>query len=618
MRLYNIITKIRTLLLLVLAGIFISPISSVSAAEGDFTIDVNTTYEYEPERETVTVLNQYVSSAHTSAYYIPAGGEQEYVLPFFTSFNEEFRDSKADTIKVTDDNGVKISFRTEIEDDKIILYVEDTQDLTYRRDKVINISYEAKELVNINGNVVNIFIPGLPEDTDFESISNSTGLKTAYSYNTQLKVPGDNPNPSYISPPDVIRETRSGRDRIYTVGQDDLIGETVWFQFGTSQYYYFKIEQDAAKTDMIIPERVNEYTDLLSTNIYRLPLPREDSENQQEVFIKQISPEPSEITTDSEDNLIALFEVPANIDTTITVEGYIKLSVNQERDQVPSIDITEYLENAPLSPGISKYTLADTYWESDTQYIQDLAVENAIAEGSILDQVEINYNFVIDTFDYSYSKLDLGNPRLGALQALESGQAVCMEYSDTFIALSRAQGIPTRAVVGYGNDPTGVENAISNDEAQVQNIAHQWSQVWIPEYGWLSVDPTWGESGRRYIGSNLDHILWYTIGDSAQGYLGTSLSSADPVGKGVLTSYDVSIQALNEKEFSEISANLQTIDSLTEILSDKQLDGLSYMIKTTPVGKAAIIVGPILLIFFVVFTGSVIFSVVFRRRRERR
>jgi hypothetical protein len=73
-----------------------------------------------------------------------------------------------------------------------------------------------------------------------------------------------------------------------------------------------------------------------------------------------------------------------------------------------------------------------------------------------------------------------------------------MEYSDLFLTLLRAEGIPTRAVFGYGYD-----SLIDNKSQE----AHQWVQILIPSTGqWLDVDVTWGELGDVAIGGILNHF----------------------------------------------------------------------------------------------------------------
>ncbi len=66
-----------------------------------------------------------------------------------------------------------------------------------------------------------------------------------------------------------------------------------------------------------------------------------------------------------------------------------------------------------------------------------------------------------------------------------------MEYADSMIALLRAQGIPARAALGYAN---------IRDTERIQ-VRHQWVQIWIPDHGWFSIDPTF-ESKNQKNGTN--------------------------------------------------------------------------------------------------------------------
>lgn len=87
----------------------------------------------------------------------------------------------------------------------------------------------------------------------------------------------------------------------------------------------------------------------------------------------------------------------------------------------------------------------------------------------------------------------------GALYAFEHKEGDCTEYSDLFIALCRAKGIPANFIEGV------VYNSGATEREQ---IVHNWAEIFIPEYGWIPVDATWGEDGKDYYG-NMDnqHII---------------------------------------------------------------------------------------------------------------
>lgn len=63
----------------------------------------------------------------------------------------------------------------------------------------------------------------------------------------------------------------------------------------------------------------------------------------------------------------------------------------------------------------------------------------------------------------------------------------CEHYASAFTYLMRAAGIPARMVVGYLG---GEINPQGNYLSVYQRNAHAWSEVWLPEQGWVRVDPT--------------------------------------------------------------------------------------------------------------------------------
>lgn len=60
-------------------------------------------------------------------------------------------------------------------------------------------------------------------------------------------------------------------------------------------------------------------------------------------------------------------------------------------------------------------------------------------------------------------------------------RGVCVEYSHLLISMLNSQGIKTRYVNGY----------VISDDWQ----SHAWTEAYIPEYGWLPLDPTFNQIG---------------------------------------------------------------------------------------------------------------------------
>ena len=63
-------------------------------------------------------------------------------------------------------------------------------------------------------------------------------------------------------------------------------------------------------------------------------------------------------------------------------------------------------------------------------------------------------------------------------EVLEKGKGVCQDFAHLMIALLRSLGVPARYASGYIHRP--------NRESQ----SHAWCEAWIPDVGWVGVDPT--------------------------------------------------------------------------------------------------------------------------------
>ena len=82
------------------------------------------------------------------------------------------------------------------------------------------------------------------------------------------------------------------------------------------------------------------------------------------------------------------------------------------------------------------------------------------------------------------------NPKeVGAVAALEAKIGDCTEYSDLLVALCRAQGVPARVIEGYTSSWVSVPQ-------------HNWTEVWLRDYGWVSFDPFRAE----WPGASVDEL----------------------------------------------------------------------------------------------------------------
>lgn len=63
----------------------------------------------------------------------------------------------------------------------------------------------------------------------------------------------------------------------------------------------------------------------------------------------------------------------------------------------------------------------------------------------------------------------------------------CEHYASAFVVLMRAMGVPARVVTGYQG---GELNPVDGYLIVRQSDAHAWAEIWLPNRGWVRVDPT--------------------------------------------------------------------------------------------------------------------------------
>lgn len=80
-----------------------------------------------------------------------------------------------------------------------------------------------------------------------------------------------------------------------------------------------------------------------------------------------------------------------------------------------------------------------------------------------------------------------------ALNALRTGAGNCEDYTNLFVAVLRAAGIPARQQTGYLYLPKEHNVAPymdANGEINLSLISHAWPEFYLPDIGWVIADPT--------------------------------------------------------------------------------------------------------------------------------
>lgn len=120
------------------------------------------------------------------------------------------------------------------------------------------------------------------------------------------------------------------------------------------------------------------------------------------------------------------------------------------------------------------------------------------------------YNYVIEHMEY-----ELAGGWNIAPAVLERGNGSCSEYSFVYIAMCRAAGLPARYAGSI---------VIRGDDASYDDVFHRWVEVYLPNYGWIPVDPSGGDSQlpshrADYFGFLNNRFLITTLGGGGSEYL---------------------------------------------------------------------------------------------------
>ncbi|WP_439447875.1 transglutaminase TgpA family protein [Stenotrophomonas sp. ATs4] len=79
----------------------------------------------------------------------------------------------------------------------------------------------------------------------------------------------------------------------------------------------------------------------------------------------------------------------------------------------------------------------------------------------------------------------------------------CQHFSSAFVVLMRNAGIPARVVTGFAG---GTRNRIGDYWVLRRMDAHAWAEVWLPQRGWVRIDPTAAVAPERILDTLDDRL----------------------------------------------------------------------------------------------------------------
>jgi transglutaminase-like putative cysteine protease len=215
----------------------------------------------------------------------------------------------------------------------------------------------------------------------------------------------------------------------------------------------------------------------------------------QNIAYTNINPKPTKINIDKDGNNIATYVLGPLKELEIEITGSARLYGKQINP-----DFGREFSGIP-DILIKKYTRAQKFWEVESPAIQEIVKEIKDENLNVTKNAQKIYSFITTNISYDFDAVEKGlTERKGAENTItQEGKWTCMEFSDLFITLARAAGIPAREINGYALTFDDNNNPISIN-IESGDFLHSWAEFYDPFYGWVQVDPTWGTtSGIDYF-----------------------------------------------------------------------------------------------------------------------
>lgn len=419
----------RALFIFLIIILFFLKFSSKALAQSNFSTDYNVTYSVGNNANTHVILGGVLKNL-TDKYYA-------------SSYNIQVGFTDIKNLSASDLEGSINPKITKNEKGSTITLTFNQNVVGLNKKLNFNISFDTSQVVQNFNNIWDINIPGISAENDFSS------------FNVNVNYPVFLGKPTYIKP---ILSSDSIQKSIGSLffTKNDLGGSGISIAFGNFQIYDFNLKYNLENKNLFP----------ISTEIALPP-----NTNYQDISLEKIDPKPINVRIDKDGNWLAKYILPSTKKLEIFVNGKAKVYLNPKTEDLDQVSAKNYLKN-------------QQYWDSDNEKIKTLA-KNLKTPYAI-------YQYVVKTLKYDFERVKTNSPRLGSIKGLDNpNSAVCLEFTDLFIALSRAAGIPAREINGFAYTTNTNERPLSF----VKDILHAWPEYYdFDKKAWIMVDPTWGNT----------------------------------------------------------------------------------------------------------------------------
>lgn len=371
------------------------------------------------------------------------------------------------------DQGGPMKVETETKDDtSTISATLNEQAIGQNKKNNLKILFKTKNIAVKVGEVWNINIPRIQN------------LDSTNKYDVTLEVPTSYGPTIFVSPQKEEGTSSTGK-KVYTFTKTDLIDKGITASFGKYQVLNYQLKYQLRNS-----------SSFGTTQEIALP---PDMVDQQQMFYKTLTPAPFNVKSDADGNILAQYRLKAKEDLEITLTGSARIMGKQIAP--------EFGGGADKLPKdlVSKFTKQQKYWETTSPDIQAISKTLFKKENTVSQNAQAAYSFVIQNLSYDFEVAKSpAIERKGAQKVLtQKDKAACMEFTDLFIALARAMGIPARELNGYALSTSNITTPISIN-MKGGDLLHAWPEFYDPNYGWVAVDPTWGNTSKMDYFTKLD------------------------------------------------------------------------------------------------------------------
>ncbi|MDO8610600.1 MAG: transglutaminase domain-containing protein [bacterium] len=330
------------------------------------------------------------------------------------------------------------------------------------------LEFDQENLFKVNGNIWEVILPTIENKADsvYKVIVNLPN-------NTDKKISIAKPKPDFII------NNSSGKQIIWNNPKT----KTIYAVFGDSQTYSLDLTYNITN-----PKLIPVFTEIA--------LPPDTL--YQKTQIISLSAKPSETYQDEDGNLLARYYLNPKENKTIFYTGLVQIFPQPRQELLPSIQSDIIIQ--------SQYLLSP----------QPVWNISASSLSSVDKTAKSVYDFTVNSLHYNFERVLKPNDRLGAQNALlNPNKAVCIEFSDLFVATAREKGIYAREIEGFGFSQDQTFRPLS----LVSDVLHSWPEYYDTNAKlWIPVDPTWeNTSGIDYFDSlDLNHIVFAIHGKKSE------------------------------------------------------------------------------------------------------